>query len=63
MSSEEGGGESLPELQINKPCMAREAPLGVGGGSQQPGDGNLVRVAEGGKFHRRGGKTHFPSEL
>jgi hypothetical protein len=25
--------------------------------------GKLVRVAEGGKLHRRGGKTHFPSEL
>jgi hypothetical protein len=23
----------------------------------------LVRVVEGGKLHRRGGKTHFPREL
>jgi hypothetical protein len=25
--------------------------------------GKLLRVAEGGKLHRRGGKTHFPCEL
>jgi hypothetical protein len=25
--------------------------------------GNIVRVVEGGKLHRRGGKTHFPREL
>jgi hypothetical protein len=25
--------------------------------------GKLVRVAEGGKLHKRGGKTHFPCEL
>jgi hypothetical protein len=25
--------------------------------------GKLVRVVEGGKLHRRGGKTHFPYEL
>jgi hypothetical protein len=25
--------------------------------------GKLVSMAEGGKLHRRGGKTHFPPEL
>jgi hypothetical protein len=30
---------------------------------QQPGAGKLVKVAEGEKLHRRGGKTHFPREL
>jgi NADH dehydrogenase FAD-containing subunit len=25
--------------------------------------GKLVRMVEGGKFHRRQGKTHFPCEL
>jgi hypothetical protein len=25
--------------------------------------GKLVKVAVGGKLHRRGGKTHFPREL
>jgi hypothetical protein len=31
--------------------------------TQQSGAGKLVKVAVGGKFHRRGGKTHFPHEL
>jgi hypothetical protein len=34
--------------------------VGVEVCTQQPGAGKLVRVAEGGKLHRRGGKTHFP---
>jgi hypothetical protein len=29
----------------------------------QPGAGKLVKVVEGGKLHRREGKTHFPHEL
>jgi hypothetical protein len=36
---------------------------GVVAHAQQPGVGKLVKVAEGGKLHRRGGKTHFPCEL
>jgi hypothetical protein len=31
--------------------------------SQQPGAGKLVKVAVGGKLHRRGRKGHFPREL
>jgi hypothetical protein len=31
--------------------------------AQQPGAGKLIKVAEGGKLHRRGGKAHFPHEL
>jgi hypothetical protein len=31
--------------------------------AQQPGAGKLVRVAEGGKLHRRREKTYFPREL
>jgi hypothetical protein len=31
--------------------------------AQQPGVGKLVKMAVGGKLHRRGGKTHFPREL
>jgi hypothetical protein len=31
--------------------------------AQQPGVGKLMRVVEGGKFHRSEGKTHFPHEL
>jgi hypothetical protein len=34
-----------------------------GGTTQQSGAGKLVKVAVGGKLHRRGGKTHFPCEL
>jgi hypothetical protein len=30
---------------------------------QQPGAGKLVKVAVGGKLHRRVGKAHFPREL
>jgi hypothetical protein len=36
---------------------------GRGECAQQLGMGKLVRVAEGGKLHKRGGKTHFPHEL
>jgi hypothetical protein len=43
--------------------LAREALEGAGVHAQQPGAGKLVRVAEGGKLHRRGGKTHFSREL
>jgi hypothetical protein len=31
--------------------------------AQQSGEGNLAKVAVGGKLHRRRGKTHFPCEL
>jgi hypothetical protein len=31
--------------------------------TQQSGVGKLVKVAVGGKLHKRGGKTHFPPEL
>jgi hypothetical protein len=36
---------------------------GVAAQGQQPGAGKLVKVAVGGKLHRRWGKTHFPREL
>jgi hypothetical protein len=36
---------------------------GAGARAQQPGAGKLVRVVEGGKLHRREGKTHLPREL
>jgi hypothetical protein len=58
-----GGRESFLKLYINKLGQAGEAPEGAGARAQQPGAGKLVRVAEGGKLHRRGGKTHFPHEL
>jgi hypothetical protein len=31
--------------------------------AQYAGSGKLVKVAVGGKLHRRGGKTHLPHEL
>jgi hypothetical protein len=51
----EGGGE----VPHNK--LAGEGRSGAH--AQQPGAGKLVKVAVGGKLHRRGGKTHFPHEL
>jgi hypothetical protein len=45
-----GGGESFPELYINKPDLAREALAGAGACAQQPGMGKLVRVVERGKL-------------
>jgi hypothetical protein len=58
-----GGREILPETVNKKAGLAGEAPAGAGAHALQPGAGKLVRVVEGGKFHRRGGKTHFPREL
>jgi hypothetical protein len=46
---------------MNKLDLAREGKSGVR--AQQPGVGNLLRVAEGEKLHRRKGKTHFPHKL
>jgi hypothetical protein len=31
--------------------------------TQQSGAGKLVKLAVGGKLHKRGEKAHFPSEL
>jgi hypothetical protein len=48
-------GKSLTTSWLEKAgAMAR---------AQQPEVGKLVKVAVGGKLHRRGGKTHFPREL
>jgi hypothetical protein len=69
----EGGGGTLSAKDwgkgilhgtVNKQARrAVEVLEGAGAHAQQPGMGKLVRVAEGGKLHRRGGKTHFPCEL
>jgi hypothetical protein len=53
----------LPGTVNKQARQAGEAPGEVRVHAQQPGVGKLVRVVEGGKFHRRGGKTHFPREL
>jgi hypothetical protein len=36
---------------------------GAAAHTQQPGAEKLVKVAVGGKLHRKGEKTHFPCEL
>jgi hypothetical protein len=36
---------------------------GAAAHTQQSGAGKLVKVAVGGKLHRRGGKAHFSHEL
>jgi hypothetical protein len=60
LSAEDWGKGILPSNVNKQAGQAGEAPVGVGACAQQPGVGKLVRVAEGGKFHRREGKTHFP---
>jgi hypothetical protein len=62
-SAEDWGKGTLPGTVNKKAGWAREPLAGVGARTQQPGAGKLVRVMEGGKLHRRGGKTHFPREL
>jgi hypothetical protein len=62
LSAEDWGKEILPETVNKQAGWAREPLAGAGLHAQQPGAGKLVRVVEGGKLHRRGGKTHFPCE-
>jgi hypothetical protein len=59
LSAEDWGEGILPGTVNKQAGWATEALAGA----QQPGAGKLVRVVEGGKLHRRGGKTHFPREL
>jgi hypothetical protein len=48
-------GKPLTTSQLEK--------AGVVAHAQQTGAGKLVKVAMGGKLHRRRGKAHFPREL
>jgi hypothetical protein len=48
-------GKSLTTSQLEKAGAVSHA--------QKSGAGKLVKVAVGGKLHRRGGKTHFSCEL
>jgi hypothetical protein len=50
-----GEGKSLRTSRLEKAGAAAHA--------QKPEAGKLVKVAVGGKLHRREGKTHFPCEL
>jgi hypothetical protein len=63
LSAEDWGKGILPGTVNKQAGLAGEALEGVGVRAQQPGAEKLVRVVEGGKLHRRGGKTHFPCEL
>jgi hypothetical protein len=60
---EDWGKGILPGTVNKQAGLTGEALAGAGTHAQQPGAGKLVRVVEGGKLHRRGGKTHFSREL
>jgi hypothetical protein len=60
--SAEEWGRGIPHRAVNKQARrAREG--GSAAKAQQLGVGNLVRVAEGGKLHWTGEKTHLPRDL
>jgi hypothetical protein len=63
LRAEDWGKGTLPGIVNKQAWQAGEPLAGAGACAQQPGAGKLVRVAEGGKLHRRGGKTHLPHEL
>jgi hypothetical protein len=63
LSTKDWGKGILPGTVNKQAGRAGEALAGAGVHIQQPGAGKLVRVTEGGKLHRRGGKTHFLHEL
>jgi hypothetical protein len=51
----------MPYRTVNKQAGPEKA--GMAAHAQQPEAGKLVKVAVGGKLHRRGGKPHIPCEL
>jgi hypothetical protein len=58
LSAKDWGKGILPgtvNKQAGRAGRAGEAPAGAGTCAQQPGAGKLVKVAMGGKLHRRGG--------
>jgi hypothetical protein len=55
LSAKEGARGNLSTSHLGK--------SGVAAHIQQSGAGKLIKVAVGGKLHRRGGRTHFPREL
>jgi hypothetical protein len=63
VSTKDWGKGILPGTVNKQAWWAREPLAGAGVHAQQPGVGKLVRVKEGKKLRRRGGKTHFPREL
>jgi hypothetical protein len=63
LSAEDWGKGILPGIVNIQVGWIGEAVAGVGVHAQKPEVGELLRVAEGGKLHRKGGKTHLPCEL
>jgi hypothetical protein len=64
LSNEDWGKGILPGTVNKQAGQAGEALVRrAGARTQQPGMGKLLRLLEGGKLHRKGGKTHFPCEL
>jgi hypothetical protein len=63
LSAEDWGKGILPGTVNKQAGRAGEGLVGAGAHAQQSGVGKLVRVVEGEKLHRRGGKTHLPHEL
>jgi hypothetical protein len=63
LSTIDWGKGVLPGTVNKQAGRAGEPLVGAGACAQQTGGGKLVRVVEGGKLYRRGGKTHFPHEL
>jgi hypothetical protein len=63
LSSEKEGRGILPGIVHKQAGPGQRGSSGVEEHAQQPGVGKLVRVVEGGKLHRREGKTHLPCEL
>jgi hypothetical protein len=65
LSAEDWGKGTLPRTVNKQARQAREPLVGVRAGHAPSNQerGKLVRVAEGGKLHRKRGKTHFPREL
>jgi hypothetical protein len=75
LSDEEEGRGILPRT-VNKQaglgwrgscgsvsCKQTYRLAGAATHAQQSGVRKLEKAVKGGKFHRRGGKTHFPHEL
>jgi hypothetical protein len=55
------GERGIPHGTVNKQAGREKAEAAAH--AQQQGAGKLVKVADGEKLHRTGGKIHIPCEL
>jgi hypothetical protein len=62
LSTEDWGKRTLPGT-VNKQAGRAREPLAGAGAGLAPSNQELVKVAVGGKLHRRRGKIHLPHEL